>query len=91
MSISINDPLQSTYIFIVIFALALFWSVRKSGDDKFFSSSVTQELKGFAILAVVFSHVDYFQLVEFQRYLNCCFLQQVLFVRYCYFVELACY
>lgn len=68
MSISINDPLQSTYIFIVIFVLALFWSVRKSGDDKFFSSSVTQELKGFAILAVVFSHVGYF-LVADHRFL----------------------
>lgn len=68
MSISINDPLESTYIFIVIFALALFWSVRKSGDDKFFSSSVTQELKGFAILAVVFSHVGYF-LVADHRFL----------------------
>ncbi len=68
MSISINDPLQSTYIFIVIFVLALFWSMRKSGDDKFFSSSVTQELKGFAILAVVFSHVGYF-LVADHRFL----------------------
>ena len=60
MSISINHPLQSTYIFIAILALAILLFVRKTRDDKFFSGSVTQELKGFAILAVVFSHVGYF-------------------------------
>ena len=68
MLISITDPLQSTYIFITIFSLVILCSVRKSRDDKFFSPSVTQELKGLAILAVIFSHVGYF-LVTDHRFL----------------------
>jgi peptidoglycan/LPS O-acetylase OafA/YrhL len=60
MPISISDPVLSTQIFIAIFAVALFLSIRKKKDSDLFPLSLTQELKGLAILAVVFSHVGYF-------------------------------
>lgn len=59
MILSINNPVQSTYIFIGIFLTALFLLVQKK-KEKGFSISLTQELKGFAILAVIFSHIGYF-------------------------------
>lgn len=60
MPISIISPVLSTNIFIAIFAIALFLSVRRKKDSDLFPLSLTQELKGLAILAVVFSHVGYF-------------------------------
>jgi peptidoglycan/LPS O-acetylase OafA/YrhL len=60
MPISISNPVISTQIFLAIFAIALFLSIRKKKDPDLFPLSLTQELKGLAILAVVFSHVGYF-------------------------------
>jgi len=60
MTISINNPIQATWIFGIIFFIALLASIRRKPAGDFFSPSLTQELKGFAILAVVFSHIGYF-------------------------------
>ncbi len=60
MTISINNPIQATWIFGIIFFIALLASIRRKPAGDFFSLSLTQELKGFAILAVVFSHIGYF-------------------------------
>lgn len=60
MLISINDPILSTKIFIAIFVFALLVSLRRKKDPELFPLSLTAELKGLAILAVVFSHVGYF-------------------------------
>jgi peptidoglycan/LPS O-acetylase OafA/YrhL len=66
MMVSINNPVQTTWIFILIFLLALLISIKpqkakNSEDNKgFFPITLTQELKGLAILAVVFSHIGYF-------------------------------
>jgi len=59
MPISITNPLQSTYIFITIFVIGLILTIRKK-DENGFSKSITQELKGFAILAIVFAHIGYY-------------------------------
>lgn len=59
MQISINDPLLQTQIFIVIFIISLILSLKKR-DRQGFTVEITEELKGFAILAVVFSHIGYF-------------------------------
>jgi peptidoglycan/LPS O-acetylase OafA/YrhL len=69
MMISINDPVGSTYIFIALFLLVLALSIRKKTDAEFLSIETTQELKGLAILAVVFSHIGYF-LVSDHRFLD---------------------
>ncbi len=60
MQILINNPVQQTYIFIAIFLLTLILSVRKLDKKDIFPISLTQELKGFAILAVIFIHIGYF-------------------------------
>ena len=64
----ISNPVEATNIFIAILVFALIVSIRKQKTKEFFSLSTTQELKGFAILAVVLSHVGYF-LVEDHRFL----------------------
>jgi peptidoglycan/LPS O-acetylase OafA/YrhL len=68
MTISITDPVLSTQIFIVIFSAVLLASAGKRKNAEFFSNEVSQELKGLAILAVVFSHIGYF-LVTDNRFL----------------------
>lgn len=68
MTISINNPVQSTIIFIAIFLIAVFIFVRRKKVGELFPVSLTQELKGLAILAVIFSHIGYF-LVTDHRFL----------------------
>ncbi|HLW49195.1 MAG TPA: acyltransferase [bacterium] len=58
--IRVPDPVQSTWIFLVLFALALVLSIRPAALTRVFPLSTTQEVKGFAILAVVFGHIGYF-------------------------------
>ena len=60
MNILINNVTQSTYIFLGLFLLALILTFRKKKDTaEVFSVDLTQELKGLAILAIVFSHIGY--------------------------------
>ena len=59
MPISITNSIQSTYIFITIFIIGLILTIRRK-DEHGFSKSLTQELKGFAILAIVFAHIGYY-------------------------------
>ncbi|MDO8667668.1 MAG: acyltransferase family protein [bacterium] len=68
MTISINNPVESTYIFAAILLVAIIvWTRRRRGGD-FFPPEATQELKGLAILAIVFSHIGYF-LISGQKFL----------------------
>jgi peptidoglycan/LPS O-acetylase OafA/YrhL len=60
MPILINNVIFSTNIFIAIFVIALLVSLRSKKEAGLFPVELTQELKGFAILAIVFSHVGYF-------------------------------
>ncbi len=60
MTISIVNPVVSTYIFSAILAVVFLISLRKTKDKTFFSNCLSQELKGFAILIILFSHVCYF-------------------------------
>ncbi|MFA6897694.1 MAG: acyltransferase family protein [Patescibacteria group bacterium] len=68
MIISISNPIEATRIFIAIFTVALFLSMKRRTDRELFPISVTQELKGLAILAIVFAHVGY-ALVSDNRFL----------------------
>ncbi|MHB0977915.1 MAG: acyltransferase family protein [Minisyncoccota bacterium] len=67
MNLVIQNPVQSTAIFLGIFITALLLSYKKRVTDGF-SHSLAQELKGFAIIAIVFSHIGYF-LVSDHRFL----------------------
>ena len=60
MLISINNPVLSTTIFEVILAVALLFFTRRKKDPQFFPVYQSQELKGLAILLIVFSHIGYF-------------------------------
>ncbi len=60
MRIDVSDPVNQTIIFAAIFLVCLLLSIRKAKIDSFFPPSLTTELKGFAILAIIFSHIGYF-------------------------------
>lgn len=60
MQISPHDAIFQTVLFTLIFGVAILVTLRKRADQTFFPVEVTNELKGFAILAIIFSHVGYF-------------------------------
>lgn len=68
MIISINNAVLATQIFSIIFIIGLLFSIRRQKSFAGLSIALTQELKGFAILAIVFSHIGYF-LVSDHRFL----------------------
>ncbi len=68
MIVSINNVIQSNWIFISIFLIIFLFSLGRKKIEEGFSISITQELKGFAILAIIFSHIGYF-LVDDHRFL----------------------
>lgn len=59
MPITIINPQFQTLIFGTIFLLILAFSVRRAKKESFFAPSTTESLKGFAILAIIFSHIGY--------------------------------
>ena len=69
MIVLITNPVWQTYIFSTILFLALLLSLRRRKDQDFFPISVSQELKGLAILTIVFAHVGY-ELVSDSRFLS---------------------
>ena len=60
MAILVNSPVISTYIFIIIFLVVVLATIRRKGTQEFFSATVSQELKGLAILMIIFGHIGYF-------------------------------
>lgn len=68
MLININNVVSETWIFETIFLIALIVSIKRKNPRHLFPVSLTQELKGFAVLAIVFSHIGYF-LVSDTRFL----------------------
>ncbi|MDO8499830.1 MAG: acyltransferase [bacterium] len=69
MIISITDAVRETTVVIVGLILALVISARISKDHGLFPPQTTTELKGLAILIIVFSHIGYF-LVNDHRFLT---------------------
>ncbi len=57
--IYINNPVQQTWIVTILLGVALALSLRKRKDKELFPVSVTQELKGLAILFIIFAHIGY--------------------------------
>lgn len=60
MLINLSDSLSQTVLFSIIFVCLLLVSIKKAKSDTFFSREVTNQLKGLAILAVIFAHIGYF-------------------------------
>lgn len=68
MIVSVANPILQTWIFSIFLFLAILISLRAKNYSSLFPPAVSSELKGFAILAVVLSHVGYF-LVSDHRFL----------------------
>lgn len=60
MLVTINSPVTQTIIFAVIFFSAFLLLIRKRKDLSFFPVGVTTELKGLAMLMIIFGHIGYF-------------------------------
>lgn len=60
MQINVINPQIQTVIFSALFFLAIIFSARKIKKEYSFDVSLTGELKGFAILVILFSHIGYF-------------------------------
>jgi peptidoglycan/LPS O-acetylase OafA/YrhL len=58
--IFIADPLFSTWIIIAVLLVCLLLSIRRCTTTEIFSPGVSQELKGFGMLTVLFGHIGYF-------------------------------
>jgi len=55
-----NPQTQTTILVVVLFLILLITLRRKKLDDQLFPPNITQELKGFAILTIIFGHIGYF-------------------------------
>ncbi|MCR4281020.1 MAG: acyltransferase [Candidatus Kaiserbacteria bacterium] len=60
MGIAIANPVLSTWLVSFALLIALIVSAKKENEAEAFSPRLTQELKGLAILAIIFSHIGYF-------------------------------
>jgi peptidoglycan/LPS O-acetylase OafA/YrhL len=60
MQIDVLKPLQETVIFGVIFFAILLFSLRRKQGTDLFPIETTNEIKGFAMIAIVLSHIGYF-------------------------------
>jgi peptidoglycan/LPS O-acetylase OafA/YrhL len=58
--VAINNPVSSTWIIGLVLLCLLAFSARPKKPGSLFSPAVTNELKGAAILMVVFAHIGYF-------------------------------
>ncbi len=60
MNVNIPDPHYQTTLFIIFFIVFIVVTARKSSSPHELSHSFTTELKGVAMLMVIFSHIGYF-------------------------------
>lgn len=60
MQINIADPTFQTQIFILLLTISVLLTVKKSANPYSIDIQATNELKGIAILMVIFSHIGYF-------------------------------
>jgi len=68
MLIQVNNALQETWIFSIIFFVLLLIFIKPRKIAEWFPGSLTTELKGLAIIMIVLSHIGYF-LVSDTRFL----------------------
>ncbi|MDO8498386.1 MAG: acyltransferase family protein [bacterium] len=60
MQINVLNPVFQTQLFAAILILGLILTSRRFSSPSIFSNSLTEELKGFAILTIIFGHIGYF-------------------------------
>ncbi len=60
MQVTVNFPQLQTLLFLIVFGLALIFSSKRYHPHFSLAKPLTNELKGFAILGIIFSHIGYF-------------------------------
>ncbi len=60
MQINVQHPVFQTVLFVVALIAAFFLTRKKRDEGGLFGLEATTELKGYSMLAIVFSHVGYF-------------------------------
>ncbi len=60
MQVVVSNPQQQTWIIMAVLTALLWLSSKKITDYRIFHPSLTNELKGLAILMVIFGHIGYF-------------------------------
>jgi len=60
MQISVTDPVLQTSLFVALLTLAVVLTVKRRAVSSALDITFTNELRGVAILMVIFSHVGYF-------------------------------
>ncbi|TSD06266.1 MAG: hypothetical protein Greene07147_125 [Parcubacteria group bacterium Greene0714_7] len=68
MPIDILNSVSSTYIFAIVLFVGLLFSSKKKESAELLPPMLSQELKGFAMLAIILAHIGYF-LVSDHRFL----------------------
>lgn len=59
MRIHVDFPQPQTIFFILIFLFILFATIKRSSGKLVFDIGITNEIKGFAIIAIIFAHIGY--------------------------------
>ncbi len=57
---AVIEPVLSTTVIVILLCIALVVSLRKRTDTELFPPESTNEVKGFAMFAIIFAHVGYF-------------------------------
>ncbi len=60
MKVHIDNPELQTIFFSILFFLTLVLSLKRANKTSFLDLNITNEVKGLAILTVIFSHLGYF-------------------------------
>jgi peptidoglycan/LPS O-acetylase OafA/YrhL len=60
MQIDVLKPFQETVIFGILFFTVLFFTIRRKQGTDVFPIDTTNEIKGFAMIAIILSHIGYF-------------------------------
>ena len=60
MLINVADPIFQTGIFTLALVIAIFATIKREGKPYELSVDHTNQLKGIAIMMVIFSHIGYF-------------------------------
>lgn len=68
MPIPVSNPVLYTYVFAALLFAGCILSLKRKESPELFPPLISQELKGFAMLAIIFAHIGYF-LVSDHRFL----------------------
>lgn len=60
MQVQVSDAITQTVLFIALICVILLFSIRRKKDPAILPISLTNEMKGLAILGIIFAHIGYY-------------------------------